>query len=620
MKKEKETKPKKLGSLLRTQIGVSIIITFFITLVLSNFLLSGRTKQEIQNILATEVSDVSAFVEEQYQHEMRDILENMMHAQDDSFGMEDSKFLIDNFDLFFSQSLTELNVVDGNGIIVYSTDPRYLNFDMASGEQSAEFLTLLNGEKFMAQDFRENAFGDGDLMAYSGMAFDDGKGFLQVGLSMDQYEKMINGYLEMIIKNEHIGQTGYLLICDRDGEVLVSTGSKYDGERLPIAPKDMTMSKLFKLDLFGEQTLCFAEEGLGIYILAVYPQSEAQKSLRTQILMTVLVFAIAFVVVTVFMTFSLRRYVLNEVKELNGSMKRISEGDLAERVGKRKTEELNEVADGINNMVDRLEEMIKEADTRMETELSMAQTIQTSVLPAMDAQFTTNRAFSLFASMDAARTVGGDFYDFYMISDNVVAFLIADVSDKGIPAAMFMMRAKSVIKSYAQRGLPVDEVCTCANRELCRGNDGGMFVTVWIGFVDLRIGRLTYVHAGHTRPVLLRNQKADFIHQKREFLMGGRENTVYTAQEWRLKRGDTIFLYTDGVTEACNENNEMYGNERLLALFDNEISRLEIADSAEYTRTVCKKVHMDVNRFVNGFTQSDDLTVLCFRYNGREMQ
>ncbi|MBR5769508.1 MAG: serine/threonine-protein phosphatase, partial [Clostridia bacterium] len=224
----------------------------------------------------------------------------------------------------------------------------------------------------------------------------------------------------------------------------------------------------------------------------------------------------------------------------------------------------------------------------------------------------TRGDFDVYALMETAKEVGGDFYDFYLRSSgNAFCILIADVSGKGIPAAMFMMRAKSLLKSLTDSGLSVTDAFSSANNTLCSGNDASMFVTVWEGIVDLDSGRMTYASAGHNPPaVRKRDGSFELLRSKAGFVMAGMEDVPYRENEYVLEPGDTIFLYTDGVTEAQNREEELFGEERMLKALD------EAEDKTP--EGLCNVVKAAINEFVGDAPQFDDITMLAFVYNGPE--
>ena len=210
--------------------------------------------------------------------------------------------------------------------------------------------------------------------------------------------------------------------------------------------------------------------------------------------------------------------------------------------------------------------------------------------------------------MDTAKEVGGDFYDFYFVDEDHLAFLIADVSGKGIPAAMFMMTAKTLLKSYAESGMNVSEVLTKANNKLCEGNDAGMFVTVWMGYLNTKTGEVTYTNAGHNPPLIRRaDGSVEYIKSRPGLVLAGMEGIRYRSNTIQLSQGDILYLYTDGVTEATDLNNELYGESRLLAVLEKE-SNVDV-------HSMCHLVKADVDAFAGKAPQFDDISMLSLQYN-----
>lgn len=241
-----------------------------------------------------------------------------------------------------------------------------------------------------------------------------------------------------------------------------------------------------------------------------------------------------------------------------------------------------------------------------QAELDVACTIQSSVLPNVFPPFPQHQEFSIYATMDTAKEVGGDFYDFYFINERQLIMTIADVSGKGIPASLFMMTARTLLKSLAMSGHPLEEVMYKANNSLCEHNDADMFVTVWIAKIDVYNGHMEFVNAGHNPP-LLKKEHGDFIYldhrqYHRGLMLGAREDIVYRLNERDLNAKELLYLYTDGVSEANNMEGELYGEQRLQEC----LNSYKGSDPKE----MLEQVSTHVNCFVNGADQFDDITML----------
>lgn len=243
---------------------------------------------------------------------------------------------------------------------------------------------------------------------------------------------------------------------------------------------------------------------------------------------------------------------------------------------------------------------------RIRTELNIASDIQLNMLPNIFPAFPDRDEFDIYAQMTPAKEVGGDLYDYFMVDHDHLAMVIADVSGKGTPAALFMVIAKTLIKDHAQLGLSPAEVFTQVNNKLCEGNEIGYFVTAWMGILDVVSGELTYVNAGHNPPIVKLDGVIQPLLCKAGFVLAGIEDYVYKEEKIRLHEGDRIFLYTDGATEAFNRNDELYGENRLIECLK-ELSGRPIYE-------VLHAVRADIDQFVDGAQQSDDLTLLAFDY------
>ena len=242
-------------------------------------------------------------------------------------------------------------------------------------------------------------------------------------------------------------------------------------------------------------------------------------------------------------------------------------------------------------------------------ELRMANQIQTGALPHVFPPFPERREFDLFASMDPAREVGGDFYDFFMIDDDHLCLVIADVSGKGIPASLFMMNTKVLLKSYAQTGIAPSEVLERANREICENNQAEMFVTVWLGILEISSGKLTAANAGHEYPVIGHPDSGfELIKDKHGFVIGGMEGMKYKDYELQLAPGDKLFVYTDGVPEATDPKNEMFGTARMLEALN--------ANKDASPEEMLENVYKAVGEFVGDAEKFDDMTMLGLDYHG----
>jgi sigma-B regulation protein RsbU (phosphoserine phosphatase) len=247
---------------------------------------------------------------------------------------------------------------------------------------------------------------------------------------------------------------------------------------------------------------------------------------------------------------------------------------------------------------------------RISTEMHMAARIQESMLPNTFPPYPEIPEFDIYATMSPAKEVGGDFYDFFLIDEDHLCMVMADVSGKGIPGALFMMISKVIVQSCAMLGLNAAEILNKTNEALCSNNKVEMFVTVWLGILEISTGKISAANAGHEYPALCRNGGAfELIKDQHGFVIGGMPGTKYEEYELQLQPGDKLFLYTDGVPEAADTDNQLFGTERLLEALNSKTDALP--------RDLLELVHKAVDAFAGEAEQFDDLTMMCLKYNGR---
>lgn len=273
-------------------------------------------------------------------------------------------------------------------------------------------------------------------------------------------------------------------------------------------------------------------------------------------------------------------------------------------------DEIEDLGNAFNFMLEELDSYIDNLATvtaekeRIGAELNVAAKIQADMLPCIFPAFPNRHEFDIHASMTPAKEVGGDFYDFFLIDDDHLAMVMADVSGKGVPAALFMMISKTLLKSSAQSGLSPHSVLEQVNNQLCENNDAEMFVTVWLGILEISTGKLRCANAGHEYPAIRRaGGEFELFKDKHGFVLAGMENVRYKEYELTLNPGDMIFVYTDGVAEATDANNELFGTDRMLTA----LNRNPNAGCA----AMLSAVHKEINEFVGEAPQFDDITMLC---------
>lgn len=243
--------------------------------------------------------------------------------------------------------------------------------------------------------------------------------------------------------------------------------------------------------------------------------------------------------------------------------------------------------------------------SRLESELEVASVIQQSLLPGISNTYPGRKEVEVDGYMKAAKEVGGDFYDLFFVRPTKIAFVIGDVSGKGVPAALFMASSKIILQNCVRDIKDLAEAVKTANNAICERNEADMFITIWVGVLDLESGELKFVSAGHNAPVLSRDGHGEFLQQKNNFVMAGMKDVDYKEQSIQLEDNDVICLYTDGVTEAEDKDHNLFGDDRLLNCFNNSIN-----DPTE----LIGAVRQSINEFIDGNSQFDDITMLCFKW------
>ena len=443
----------------------------------------------------------------------------------------------------------ELCVIDAGGILTHSADPRDIGFDFKTiGGQAAGFRPLLDRETEITQPILPNTRA-GEMVKYVGVWLPEG-GFVQVGCREASLRRLARSAITGLTHNRHVsGKDGFIVITTATGTIISHPDPAFESGQWR-----------------GPGADCYWQrrdiEGFPVY--AIIPKHAAIVERRFLVGTSAFLNAAALVLAAVLVGLVIAAWVRAQIR------------------------------------------------ARRAREMAMAADIQENAIPRVFPPFPEERRMDLFASMEPAREIGGDFYDFYFTGPGRLVFLVADVSDKGVPAALFMMRAKTLLKNLAQTGLPLEETVAAANQALCEGNAANMFVTAWIGEIDLDAGTVRYVNAGHNPPLVLRAKdgSASYLRSRPGLVLGAMPVAKYRAGEIALEPGDALYLYTDGVTEQVDPNGELFGEERLQAFLagGNFLAHPEICTGT---------IRAGVEAHAAGVPQSDDRTQLLLLWRGR---
>lgn len=592
-----------ITSQLQKSLVVVVFIGFLLTQAFNYSLQNNISMEDTRTILYLNTEDAASDVQLETRRYM------YLQASSSAKDLDPEISQSDLYSYMVRHDLSEINLVGKDGIIFQSSNKKYVGFDMESTNLASEFLKLLEFPSRYIQNLRDDECIGSDPCKFAGVSTD--YGFIEIGFNYDQYHNLIEEGIISVSDSRHVGETGMVIVQDEEGRLL-SNNYEYL----------FSVSNLLKtipFDQLKEMTVYENHEGYidvyymfknveGYRVISLYPTSEADFSRRVSIYLTSFMETVVFAMIFYAIFATIQRNVVKEVIDVKESLNKIAvDGDLDTIVDVRQNKEFDELSTDINVTVDKLKTLILEAKERIDSELQYAKEIQFSQLPSTFPPYPELDEFDIYALMNPAREVGGDFYDLYMLNDDKLAFVVADVSGKGIPASLFMMRAKTILKNLAMGGVKINDVFTNANYQLCEGNAQGMFVTAWMGVLNLKTGKLHFVNAGHN-PALLRRKDGGYEILKTlpGFVMAGMEGVVYKRQTIVLEPGDELFLYTDGVVEATNTEKQMYGEERLLDCINSHLG--------EDAKAICEHVLNDVNEFYKGAEQFDDITELSLRF------
>ena len=341
--------------------------------------------------------------------------------------------------------------------------------------------------------------------------------------------------------------------------------------------------------------------------------------INSHIQLAICLFLTAFIIIMMAVIMVARHYsrtITMPLLRLKNDVQTISKGDLQRRAQVVTNDEIGDLANSFNHMAVSLDQYIKDLTTvtaekeRIGAELDVAKHIQSSMLPCIFPPYPDRKEFDIYATMQPAKEVGGDFYDFFMVDDAHLAIVMADVSGKGVPAALFMVIGKTLIKDHTTPDTDLGDVFSEVNNVLCESNSEGLFITAFEGVLNLKTGEFRFVNAGHEPPFITHAGGLFVPHKIRPgFVLAGMEGIRYKSGSLQIEPGDKIFQYTDGVTEATDAQNNLYGMERLTSVLNSNIDK-----SPDDILPAVKK---DIDQFVGDAPQFDDITMLCLEFKER---
>lgn len=431
----------------------------------------------------------------------------------------------------------------------------------------------------------------------------------------------------------NLGEEASAFLVDNTGDVIGSPEQLENGQGFESIYKESNPAHVAaKKIMSGEKGIYLTEDGIYYAYTPVktaewkfcveIPKSVVLKpvsAVKQNILSAIIVFNVAFVVIILLVAAIVNRFskrLTDPLLALGNDVKTISGGNLDYRAQVRCNDEIGDLAGEFNQMAASLKQYIHDFTAvaaekeRIGAELDIATHIQSSMLPCIFPAFPERKEIDIYATMNPAKEVGGDFYDFFMVDDRHLAIVMADVSGKGVPAALFMVIGKTLIKDHTQPGRNLGEVFTEVNNILCESNSEGLFITAFEGVLDMVTGEFRFVNAGHEMPYICKKDGNYEVYKVRAgFVLAGMEGIRYREGCIQLEPGDKIFQYTDGVTEATDSKNELYGMDRLANVLNRNVDKVPME--------LLPEVKKDIDTFVGDAPQFDDITMLCLEYKER---
>ena len=381
--------------------------------------------------------------------------------------------------------------------------------------------------------------------------------------------------------------------------------------------------RIYKDDTWGEIACAFYPiyngEGEPVAVVGVdYSMEDVRNAFIGYILTIVFVILTVLLIASFIFYMLIRKSLVEPIDKLNKATQRLVQNldnDETFSIDIHTNDELEDLANSFARMDGDLKEYIKRISAltaekeRISAELDVATQIQADMLPRIFPAFPDYEEFDIYATMSPAKEVGGDFYDFFLVDDDHIALVMADVSGKGVPAALFMVIAKTLIKNHAQLGESPAEILKNVNEQLCEGNEAELFVTVWLAVIEISTGKGVAANAGHEHPALRRaNGNYELVIYRHSPAVATMEGMRFREHEFELHPGDSLFVYTDGVAEATDNNLQLFSTDRMLTALNR--------NPAAAPEELLKNVRYDIDTFVGDADQFDDITMLGFHYKG----
>lgn len=559
--------------------------------------------------------------------------------------------------------IAEINVSDGNGYIIAAYPSNSLGVSFKEGNKHLmEFMRLLDpndAPPIIIQPVRESFSEPGAYLLYAGIKRTDAPGFIQIGVPGEWIRRYmglssvtnfvttnmgnglfgifkngrliteLNGLEKLRLENLDLEDTeatekietvflnGRLYLVHAELKRLFQNASYEIANDEDLLVDDLLVDESDdetreekeeqeEVEQEVEQDAGESEDDSQFIFIAAMPETELFKSRRLMFACLIVVNFFLLLIIFLLLSYFIKRFIVSSVYKINRSLKKITNGDLEEKVNVKTSKEFTDLSDGVNTTVGALKSAMDEVKRRVEEELRLAQKIQEAALPDLTSRYSREKCFDVYAVNRPMHLVGGDMYDFFYLDEKRLVFYVADVSGHGVAASLFMMKTMALVKNLALSGISLADVVTATNRFLSENNTT-MFVTGFFCELDISTGQMTYVNAGHNPPFIRRNEGSFMpIKPHINLILGVTANVTYESATMQLDPGDEFMLYTDGITEATAENIGCFEASRAL-------ETLNSVPQSKSAKDTTQELLNAVDRFTGNAEPSDDETVLFFK-------
>ena len=590
-----------------------VCITFVITGVLAFRQFERQAQERAEQLLHTRLNDLSELIchtNDNMKHvEEINNTSNLSRTRAVAEILKLNPELLQNEEalhgLCNQMGAAQLIVTDAQGVAVAAVPAENIGFELNSHEQSRPFLKCITtpGEEIVQRP-QGNAT-DGEIIQYAGVTRRDTMGVVQLGFTtMHEQAVRAGTAFGVLAGNFKLGKNGHI-IAFRGGALLNSEEMSYPTAHLLALP----LEKAGRIQLADTEYYTYAVEKEGIRMVGLLPVEEmtavSLESLKQLFISNVWLFGLMFVAVWIL----LQRLVIKGISKINHSLHRIAEGYMDERVNVRDTPEFTRLSTGINTMVDSLQSYAEHRRERLRRELLMARSVQDTVLPNKFPAFPDQTAFDLYANKLEVNVVGGDFYDYFMADKEHLCFMLGDVSTAGIPGALFMMRALSIIRGLASGGLTPEELMAQANATLCENNVTKTRLSLFFARLNIKSGMLRFVNAGTPQALRGRNgEHYEMLPMRSGSMLGMNVKAMYRECVIKLVEGERILLYSQGLLKAADSSNTPFGAGRLQSF---------LKEKTENVTELLRNLKQELRKYTGNKEQTDDCSLLCLEYKGR---